>query len=584
MSDKSLAKEPIVKTNFSSPLRDALRRARVGIAAIVVLSIIINVFVLNGSIYMMLVYDRALPSASLVTLIGLFAMATVVYAFQGGFELLRGNLLSDLADSLDETLSMPAAISGHRIALHDPDAARNEHPLQDLEQIRSFLAGPGPVALIDLPWVVFFLAILALLHVWLGLAALAGALIMVALTIRAEAVARKSIGPLAELGRQRERWLDRQYQHVEALAALGMGGRFATILRSASRRYTERQREFGETTSILATASKMTRMFIQSALLTVGAVLVLEGQATGGIIFASSILSGRALAPVDQAIGQWRAFTRARTSWHRLEANLRALSERDEPTPLPLPKGQVEFTEVEVLPPGSKAATLSGVSFAVPPGSIVGVIGPSGSGKSTLLRALVGAWPLANGEIRLDGATLDQWDRDRLGSAMGYLPQNVELLAGTIAQNIARFDPEATPDAILKAAEAAGVHDLIVKLPGGYDCDVGEAGGRLSGGQRQRIGLARALYGNPALIVLDEPNSNLDPSGDAALSAALKAFRATGRTAFIVTHRQEILNQTTHLLRLNRGKVAMFGPTNQVVERLIARANARNLEKVAANA
>jgi PrtD family type I secretion system ABC transporter len=578
------AKEPTLKITSDSPLRNALMRARTGIAAIVLLSVLINVFVLNGSIYMMLVYDRALPSASLVTLLGLFAMATVIYVFQGGLDLLRGSLLSDLAASLDEELSMPAAIIGHQIALHDPDAPRNEHPLQDLEQIRSFLAGPGPVALIDLPWVIFFLGVLTLLHVWLGLAALAGALVMVLITVRAEAVARKSVGPLAELGRERERLLDRQYKHVEALAALGMGTRFATMLRGTSRRYSERQREFGESTSLLATASKTTRTFIQSVLLTVGSVLVLQGEATGGIIFASSILSGRALAPVDQAIGQWRAFARTRTSWRRLEANLRVAASSAEPTVLPLPKGHVEFSEVEVLPPGSKTPTLVGVSFAVSPGSVVGVIGPSGSGKSTLLRALVGAWPLASGEIRLDGATLDQWNADRLGSAMGYLPQNVELLAGTIAQNIARFDPEADPEAILKAAKAAGVHDLIVKLPGGYDCQVGEAGSRLSGGQRQRIGLARALYGEPAIVVLDEPNSNLDPSGDNALSDALAAFRQSGTTALIVTHRKAILSQTTHLLRLNRGKVAMFGPTNQVVERLIARANTRNLEKVAANA
>lgn len=564
-------------------LQAILGRARGALIAVVVLSIVINVLVLNGSLYMMLVYDRALPSANLVTLFGLFAMATVIYISQAGFELIRTGLLSDLAASIDEEAAMPAAVAAHQLALRKPDSARTESPLQDLEQVRSFMAGPGPVALIDLPWVFFFLGILALLHVWLGVAALVGAVVMIVLTIRAEAVARASVGTLAELGQERQRMIDRQRQQVEVLAALGMRDRFARLVQQASLRFAESQRRFGEKTNLLSTASKSTRMFIQSALLTVGTVLVLKGEASGGVIFASSILSGRALAPVDQAIGQWRAFARTRTAWQRLNASLRDHGEVPARIELPLPRGAVEVKELVVAPPGSQVASLHGVSFAVAAGSVVGVTGPSGSGKSTLVRALVGAWPSLEGTIRFDGATIDQWDPDRLGLAVGYLPQNVELLAGTIAQNIARFDPLATADRVLNAAEHAGVHDLIVKLPGGYDTEVGELGAKLSGGQRQRIGLARALYGDPSIVILDEPNSNLDPAGTAALATALAALKARGATALIVTHRESILSETTHILRLNKGKVVMFGSTNEVVQQLLARASAKPGSKVAAN-
>jgi ATP-binding cassette subfamily C protein len=565
-------------------LRSIVLRCKAGLGAIILLSIIINIMVLNGSIYMMMVYDRAIPSANLTTLASLSVIATGIYVFQALFEVMRGKLLSDLAASLDEAIVLPAALASQKLALTKPELARQESPLQDLEQVRSFLAGPGPAVLIDLPWVLFFLAILSMIHIWLGAAALAGAIVMILLTMRAESVARRSVGPLAELGQQRQHLIERQRQHAEVLAALGMGSRFARILALASRRYSENQRRFSEKTNVLATASKSTRMFIQSAILAVGTVLVLSGDASGGAIFASSILSGRALAPVDQVIAQWRAFARTRLAWRRLDADLQAISTLVEPTPIPLPLGQVELQAVAVTPPGADSPTLQEASFAVGPGSVIGVTGASGSGKSSLARALAGAWPSSAGEIRFDGATREQWDADRLGSAIGYLPQSVELISGTIAENIARFDPAPAPDAILEAARLAGVHELIVNLANGYDTPVGDAGARLSGGQRQRIGLARALYGSPAIVVLDEPNSNLDPAGEAALANALAALRARKATVFIVSHRQSILRETTHLLRLNQGRISIFGPTAKVIEQLNARSGENNFNKVAANA
>lgn len=565
-------------------LRSVLMRSRFGICAIVALSIVINVMVLNGSIYMMLVYDRAMPSANLMTLASLFAIATAIYVFQSVFEIMRGRLLSDLASSIDESIAFTASCAAHRQALLKPEAALHNNPLKDLEQIRSFLAGPGPVVFIDLPWVVFFLAILSMLHIWLGAAAVIGAVVMILLTIRAESVARKNIGPLAELDLERQRMIDRQRNHAEVLSALGMGSRFANLVRIASRRYSESQRLFGESTNILSNASKSTRMFIQSALLTVGTVLVLSGEASGGAIFASSILSGRALAPIDQVIAQWRSFTRTKVAWKRLDSHLQAISSEAKPLPLPMPRGRVEVSDLSVTPPRSETPSLASVSFAVTEGSVIGVTGASGSGKSSLVRALVGAWPSSAGEIRYDGATLEQWDPDRLGSAIGYLPQNVDLLGGSIAHNIARFDPDATPQAILDAAASAGVHDLIVNLPQGYETEVGEGGFQLSGGQRQRIGLARALFGKPSIVILDEPNSNLDPAGEAALAAALAELRARNATAFIVTHRQSILKETTHLMRLSKGKITLFGPTRQVFEMLQKHSRNNQQSKVVANA
>lgn len=564
-------------------LRSVLMRSRLGLCAIVILSIVINVMVLNGSIYMMMVYDRAMPSANLATLTSLFAIATAIYIFQAIFEVMRGRLLSDLAASIDEAVAMTASCAAHKLALRKPAAALQNNPNRDLEQVRSFLAGPGPVVFIDLPWVLFFLAILSILHIWLGAAALAGAVVMILLTVRAEVVARKNIGPLAELNQERQRMIDRQRNHAEVLSALGMGTRFANLVRIASHKYSESQRVFGEHTGILANASKATRMFIQSALLTVGTVLVLSGEASGGAIFASSILSGRALAPIDQVIAQWRGFARTRTAWSRLDAHIQAMNAESKPLPLPFPSGKFEVRELSVAPPRSETPCLHSVSFAVNEGSIVGVTGASGSGKSSLVRAIVGAWPAVSGEIRVDGATLEQWDPDRLGAAVGYLPQNVDLLAGTIAHNIARFDPNATPEAILEAARSAGVHDLIVNLPAGYDTEVGEGGLALSGGQRQRIGLARALFGKPSIVILDEPNSNLDPAGEAALATALIELRRRNATAFIVTHRQSILRETTHLMRLSKGKISIFGPTRQVLETL-NNAQKHQTNRVAANA
>jgi ATP-binding cassette subfamily C protein len=323
-------------------------------------------------------------------------------------------------------------------------------------------------------------------------------------------------------------------------------------------------------------------MFIQSALLAVGAWLVIAGELSGGVIFASSILAGRALAPIDQAIAQWRNFSSARTSWARLNQTLLRYGIPEDRVELSKPRGFLQVSDLQVAPAGQELPTLHGISFACEPGSIVGVIGASGAGKSTLARALVGIWPPHGGTIRLDNATLDQWDGDTLGSFIGYLPQTVELLDGTVGQNIARFDPAATSDSIVQAAQFAGVHELILHLPKGYETEVGEEGRQLSAGQRQRVGLARALYQNPSLVVLDEPNSNLDPAGEQALAAALLNVRKSGSTAIIVTHRQAVLRFATHILYLADGKVSAFGPRDAVLQAIKDRSNVQPMPEAGA--
>ena len=579
--------QPFAKATLSASedkIKLLLRRSRSGLIAIFLLSAVINVFVLNGSIYMMMVYDRALPSQSLQTLFGLFGITAFVYVAQGYFEVLRGRMLSDVAVQLEDDVSPLALHSAHELAVRGSRDDAGNSPLRDLEQIRSFIAGPGPGALMDLPWIIFFIAILSMLHIWLGVAALVGALVMVALTFVSERINQNSIGAIGEMTQSRSRLIERTRRNAETVQSLGMRSRFARMFLELNGRLATRQSGVNDTTILVSTISRTMRMFIQSVLLTVGALLVINGQVSAGVIFASSILAGRALAPIDQAIGQWRAFSMARFSWKRLNEAINRYGIPPVRTLLPRPKGALDVEGLSVAPPGKERPTLDSVSFSCPGGSIVGVIGPSAAGKSTLARALVGAWPSLQGTVRLDGAALEQWDSDILGQHVGYLPQSVELMDGTVAQNIARFDPDASSEAITRAAELAGVHDLVLHLPDGYETEVGEDGRNLSGGQRQRIGLARALYKDPCFVVLDEPNSNLDPAGEAALGLALINLKKIGSTAVIVTHRQSVLRFASHILYLAEGKVRQFGPQEEVLRALAERNNVQPMAPTGAAA
>jgi len=551
-----------------SELGDALGKLRGGLGGIALLSAVLNVLTLAGSIYLMLVYDRVLPGESVPTLVSLFIMVGLAYAFHGMFDVMRSKMLADVAATLDRRLTARVQLIETKLALERPDARERMSPTRDLDQLRTFIASPGVPALIDLPWIFFFLIILTLVHYWLGIVTLIGAIVLAVLALIAERVSTKHVAAVGEAAAQRRILGERHWRHAELISSLGMRGRLMRQWEGAHHKLLDEQGKLTDTTSTLAGLSRVFRMFLQSMVLTVGALLVIDGKATGGVIFASSILSGRALAPVDMAIAHWRGFVGARQAWARLNALLAQPGGIEERTELPPPTQTVTVDKLALIPPGSQRATVAEVSFAAKAGEAVGIIGPSASGKSSLVRGVIGAWKPARGTVRLDGATIDQWDSEALGPHIGYLPQSVELFAGTVAENIARFEPNAPSDVVIAAATAAGVHQLILLLPDGYDTQVGEEGTNLSAGQRQRIALARAMFRDPFLVVLDEPNSNLDPEGDAALAQAILSVKKRKGIVLLVAHRPQILGLVEHVLLLRGGTMQAFGPRDEVLAKL----------------
>lgn len=532
--------------------------------AIGVLSAVLNILLLGGSIYMMLVYDMVLPSGSLPTLFGLAALLLLVYLVQGVLDFLRGRILLHFAAGVTVELNRDVhALVGLISRLHN--TADGLQPVRDLDQIRGFLSGLGPTALVDLPWILFFGGLLFLLHPYIGLTVLGGGTALIALTLLTERLTNGRNNELTTLNATRMQVAETTRRHVEVIAANGMQQRFEDMWSAASTRHLDSQEKLSGAVSALSNLTKMLRMLLQSGVLTVGAILVIDHQASGGVIFASSILSSRALAPVEGAIGNWRGFVAARQSWARLKAMLQSRPEPVAVDMLPAPHATLSVDGLFLAPPGARSMTLQGIDFRLKAGDALAVLGPSGSGKSSLVRAIAGVWPLLQGHVRLDGADITQWPPDRLGAYLGYVPQNAELIAGTIAQNIARFDPAAPAERIVEAARLAGVHDLIVHLPDGYNSEVGVDGLNLSGGQRQRIALAQALYGDPFLIILDEPNSNLDLAGEQALADAIAHSRARGAIVVVVAHRPSVLSSVNLVLLLNAGRAQAFGSAEQLV-------------------
>ena len=550
-------------------LWDVVRDYRQVFIVVLCVSAILNVLLLGGSLYMMMVYDSVLPSRSIPTLVGLAILVMIVYAFQGFFENMRAGMLADVANAVEQKLSgrVQGAIS--QLALAGQKLPGDGlGPMRDLENVRAFLAS-GAVAMIDLPWILFFLGVLFALHVWLGVTTLVGAVVLFSLTLITNRVMKQPAEQLSQLSAHRNGAAETNLRHVELLTALGMRNRMQQRWGRSNSAYAAAQNKLARSGAALGGLSKMLRLALQSLILTVGALLVLDDKASGGVIFASSILSARALAPVDQAIVNWKGFISARIGWLTLSEMLKRVPA---PQPvslrLPRPERRLEVEKLVVAPPGSRQLTVNGATFQLSAGDACAVIGPSGAGKSSLGRALIGAWRPARGTIRFDGASLDQWDPEHFGEWVGYLPQSVELLDGTIAQNIARFDPDATSEGVLAAAKAAAVHDLITGLPQGYETRVGTDGEALSGGQRQRIGLARALYGDPFFILLDEPNSNLDGEGEAALAAAIASVRKRGGILVVISHRADILGRVSHIMLLRGGRMEAFGPAAEIMARL----------------
>ena len=538
------------------------RGAFLGVA---VLSGLINLLYLSGSIFMMEVYDRVLPSRSIPTLVGLCVIIVVLYLFQGLFDMVRGRILARVGAALDEDLSQTVFQSQLAAPIQGKAEGDGQQPMRDLDQIRAFLAGGGPSALFDLPWMPLYLFMCFAFHPWLGAAALA----LVAITLLTEVFTREAAKAAVGAALVRNGLSEGARRNAEVVHAMGMAQRIGTRWSQANASYLAYQQKTSDVSGGFGALSKVLRMLLQSAVLAIGAYLVIDGQATGGIMIASSILTSRALAPVELAIANWKGFVSARQGWRRLKTLLDAQARAGDPLKLPAPRSVLSVENAGTGAPGGQRFAIQDVAFQLNAGSGLGIIGPSASGKSSLARMIVGVWPTWRGKVRLDGAALEQWLPEDLGRHIGYLPQDVELFAGTVAQNIARFDPDPKPEAIIEAAKFANVHDMILQLPDGYETQVGEAGAALSGGQRQRIALARALYGNPFLVVLDEPNSNLDNEGEQALTAAIMSIRARGGVVIVIAHRPSALAGVDMVLVMGEGHVQTFGPKEEVLSKVL---------------
>jgi ATP-binding cassette, subfamily C, type I secretion system permease/ATPase len=554
-----------------SELGEALRACRSAFIGVGVMSCMINLLYLTGSVFMLEIYDRVLPSRSVPTLVGLVVLAGGLYVAQGILDLIRGRILVRIGTSLDEALSGRVFETVVRLPLIAGGRNEGLQPLRDLDNIRAFLSSLGPSAFFDLPWLPFYLAICFIFHVLIGATALAGALILVTLTILTEFMTRKPAREAMGLAARRNDLAAASRRNAEVLVAMGMSGRLTRRWSVANENYLTGNQRTSDVAGGLGATAKVMRMMLQSAVLGVGAYLVIHQEATAGVIIAGSILSARALAPVDLAIAHWKGFVAARQSWQRLNRLLGSLPAQTVPTRLQAPSRRLSVEGISIVPPGDQKVIVQDVSFGLEAGNGLGIIGPSGSGKSSLVRALVGVWQPVRGKVRLDAAALDQWSPEVLGRHVGYLPQDVELFAGSVAQNICRFDPDAIAENIIAAAKEAGVHEMIVKMSEGYETQVGEQGVSLSAGQAQRVALARALYGEPFLIVLDEPNSNLDTEGDEALTRAVRAARERGAIVVVVAHRPIGIEAVDMILVLKEGRMQAFGPKDQVLGQVLQR-------------
>lgn len=552
-----------------STVSQLFRDRRSVFISIFLFSAVLNILALAGSFFMLLVYDEVLPGRSGATLVGLIILVTTAYLFQGLLELFRSRVMIQIGAIIDRQLSGRVFDIVSQSPLRGVDGAEGMQPVRDLDQVRSYFSGAGPLALFDLPWVILYLGILFAFHYQLGLLTLAGAIILVVLTVVTDRLTSARTKDYTQYSQARYGVAEAGRRNAEVLRAMGMADTLKGQWAKTSETFLDANTQLSDTSGGLQIVSRIFRIFLQSMVLAVGAWLVINDQASGGIIIASSIISSRALAPIEQTIAQWRPLVSARQSLARLDELSSGFPEEITRTALPAPTQSLTVNTVSSGPPSARKITVFDISFALKAGQVLGVIGPSASGKSSLIRTIVGIWPILRGEVRLDGATIDQWSPNALGRHIGFLPQDVELFDGTVSQNISRFQSDAAADEIIAAATKAGVHDLILRLPNGYDTPLGPNGSNLSAGQRQRVALARALFRSPFLIVLDEPNSNLDAEGEAALTRAIATVKKEGAIVIVVAHRPSALAEADLLLYMQDGKAAAYGPRDEVLPKLL---------------
>src|SRR5712691_801126 len=550
-------------------LAAALQDCRRAFWSVAVFSAAVNLLMLAGPLYMLQIYDRVLSSRSVPTLVALSMFLVGAYAFQAVLDLIRSRVVVRAAALLDRRLDATVHQAVVRLAVQSRKPAEAHQPVRDLDQVRAFLTSPGPTAIVDLPWMPLFLAVVFLIHPWLGLVALAGVVVLLTMTFLTDRASREPARAVTQGAGVRAALVETDRRNSETAVAMGMATVLAGRWARVNDAYIAAVERSTDVVSSYASVSRALRLVLQSAILGLGAYLVIRQELTAGAMIAASIMMGRALAPVETAIANWKTFVAARQSLKRLSEALARFGSVEAKTELPKPGRSLEVQSLAVAAPGSTSAILGNVNFRLAAGEVLGLIGPSGSGKSSLARTLLAIWPAARGTVRLDGAALDQWETELRGRHVGYVSQAIELFDGTIAENIARMSPTPDSDAVLRAAQAAGAHEMILRLPGGYDARIGDAGVALSAGQRQRIALARALYGEPFLVLLDEPASNLDGEGEAALTKAVQGAKARGAIVIVIAHRRSALAVCDKVLVIANGTQQAFGPRDEVLRKLM---------------
>jgi ATP-binding cassette subfamily C protein len=555
-----------------SPGRAELRAARNESAglyiAVALFSFFVNLLMLTGPLYMLNVYDRVLGSRSLETLLALSVLVAFLYGMMGLLDYVRGRVMGRAGARFQARLDRRVFAAGMRGTTTGRATRQAATGLRDLESVQRLITSPAFMSVFDLPFAPLFFFGIFLFHPWMGWLGLGGAAVLVLLALLNQMSTRRPLEDANATTQQAEMLGNQIRGESDLVQALGMREAAFSRWNDARTRSLEAGMSAGDAGGTYGALIRTIRLFLQSAMLGLGAYLVLQGEMTAGAMIAGSILLGRALAPIESLVTQWSVFQRAREGWDNLAVLLGQVPVEQKRTALPRPKGRIELEQVTVIPPGDNQATLRMMSFAIQPGQAVGVIGVSGAGKSTLARALIGLWAPAAGKIRLDGAALDQYDPDVLGQYIGYVPQRVALFDGTIKDNIARLSAAPDDAAVVKAATRAGAHEMILRLPEGYDTRVSAIGGRLSGGQIQRIGLARAMYGDPVIVVLDEPNSNLDNDGSVALNNAIRAMKAEGKCVLIMAHRPAAIQECDMLLMIENGMRRAFGPKDDVLREI----------------
>jgi PrtD family type I secretion system ABC transporter len=551
------------KKKERSELALALGKCRAAFLGAAVFSFFINLLMLVSPIYMLQIYDRVLNSRNETTLAVLTGICVALMVVYGALEMVRAQVLVRVGGRMDDLLNRRVFEAIFKLAVENP-AAASPQSLRDLDALRQYLTGQGLFAFFDAPWIPIFYVAVFMIHPTLGILSVIGGFVILALALANEMATRSTLGEATKSNISASRFVETSIRNVEALQAMGMVGAMYQRWSGRHKRTLQYQAAASDRAGVLTAGSKFVRITLQMLVLGVGAFLVIHNELTAGMMIGASIIMGRALAPIEVAVATWPQFLATRAAYARLVSLFEYIPPSAAPMPLPAPRGELAVENLIVIPPGAKTPALRGLSFRIAAGDVVGVIGPSAAGKSTLARALVGVWPAATGTVRVDGGDIKTWDRERLGPSIGYLPQDVELFEGTVAENIARFGP-IDPDATVEAANRAGVHQLILNLSNGYDTQIGAGGQALSGGQRQRVGLARALYRDPPILILDEPNSNLDTDGEAALARSIAQLKDQRRTTVVITHRLNILASVDYIMVLNQGVIEKFGPRDQIL-------------------